>query len=210
VLLTPRRGFTERQGNVGSMPCQSYRNPALVETIISALARFSFRKASWPADSVHQRMEDRARARLAEGVEVIHLLSALVPRPVPDRIRILIEALNSEDFITVPKIDAPVRAIRVRYNQRTDKESVDLYTDSGIVRGSGFLLLLLPPSLDPESALVRFLIVNPDGTREEALKAVRNEFPDFAKRAFDRFWPQARKAASLPARAPPRAKRKQK
>jgi hypothetical protein len=192
------------------MPGQAYRNPELVETIVGALARFSFRKASWPADSVHQRMEDRARAKLAEGVEIIHLLWALRPRPFPDRERILIEALNSEDFITLPRIAGPVRTIRVRYDQRTNDESVDLYTDSGIVPSNAHLLRLLPPSPDPESALVRFLIVNPDAARKEALKAVRNEFPDFAKRAFDRFWPQARKAASLPARAPPGAKRKQK
>jgi hypothetical protein len=180
------------------MPGQAYRNPELVETIVGALARFSFRKASWPADSVHQRMEDRARVRLAEGVEIIHLLWALRPRPFPDRTRILVEALNSEDFITVPKIDGPVRTIRVRYDQRTNDESVDLYTDSGIVPSNDHLLRLLPPSSDPESALINFLTVNPDATREEALNAVHDRFPDFTPYAFERLWPQARKAAGLP------------
>jgi hypothetical protein len=130
--------------------------------------------------------------------------------------RILIDALHSDDFITVPKINGPVRAVRLRYGDPIadtpiqNIEGVELFTHSDIVPGNRVLLRLLPPSPDPESALVRFLIVNPDTTREEALKAVRNEFPDFAKRAFDRFWSQARKAASLPARAPPGAKRKQK
>src|SRR5262249_10942311 len=161
--------------------------------------------------------EDKARKMLARfGFDADQLLWALRGRDWECIERILLEALNSDDFTTVPKIDGPVRAVRLRYGGRIagtpleDVEGADLYTDSGIVPGNRILLRLLPPSPDPESALVRFLIVNPDATREEALKAVRNEFPDFAERAFDRFWPQARKAASLPARAPPGAKRKQK
>jgi hypothetical protein len=67
---------------------------------------------------------------------------------------------------------------------------------------------LLPPSLDPESALVRLLTANPIASREDALKAVREQFPDYTKRAFDRFWPQARRDAGLPSRGDPGPKPK--
>jgi len=183
------------------MPCQFYRNPALVDAIFRAFAR-------WHG-------EDKARAMLASGVEVDEIFLLLRDTPGVDTHAILLAALTSGDFATVPKV-GPVRAVRLRRTGRLadthldNFDGVNLFTDSGIVAGDRVLLRLLPPSPDPESALVRFLIVNPDATREEALKAVRNEFPDFAKRAFDRFWSQARKAASLPARAPPGAKRKQK
>src|SRR5262245_54248284 len=191
------------------MPSQAYRNPALVETIVGALARFSFRKACWPADSVHQRMEDRARAKLAEGVAVSDLLGTLRPRPFPDRERILIEALNSEDFITLPRIAGPVRTIKVRFNLRTGEEWVDLYTDSDIVTVSDHLLFLLPPPPDAFSALVNFLKVYGDTrSKEEAFNAVHAQFPDYTDYAINRDWVPARVAARLPPKADSGRKRK--
>jgi hypothetical protein len=191
------------------MPGQAYRNPELVETIVGALARFSFRKASWPADSVHQRMEDRARAKLAEGVAVSDLLGTLRPRPFPDRERILIEALNSEDFITLPRIAGPVRTIKVRFNLRTGEEWVDLYTDGNIVTVSNHLLFLLPPPLDAFSALVNFLKVYGDTrSKKEAFNAVHAQFPDYTDYAINRDWVPARVAARLPPKADSGRKRK--
>ena len=140
------------------MSAPSYRNPALVERIVAALARFSFRKADWPADEVWQRMQDRARVRLAEGVEISELLPKLSrheARFILECTIILKEAINSGDFLTVPKIAGPVRAIKIRHDELTGEESLDLYTDSGIVPGNDHLLRLLPPSSDPESAGAR-------------------------------------------------------
>jgi hypothetical protein len=137
------------------MSAPSYRNPALVERIVAALARFSFRKADWPADEVWQRMQDRARVRLAEGVEISELLPKLSrheARFILECTIILKEAINSGDFLTVPKIAGPVRTIKMRHDELTGEESLDLYTDSGIVPGNDHLLRLLPPSSDPESA----------------------------------------------------------
>jgi len=172
------------------MPCQFYRNPALVETVTSALSRCYG--------------EDKARKMLARfGFDADQLLWALRGRDWECIERILLEALNSDDFTTVPKIDSPVRAVRLRYGGRIagthleDVEGADLYTDSGIVPGNRILLRLLPPSPDPESALVNFLTVNPNATKEESLNAVHDRFPDFTPYAFERLWPQARKAAGL-------------
>jgi hypothetical protein len=174
------------------MPCQSYRNPALVETIITALTR-------WHG-------EDKTRRMLASGLYADTLFWAL-PRDdwEWERIeRILIDALNSDDFMTVPKINGPVRAVRLRYGDRIPDtpiqniEGVEFFTHTGIVPGDRVLLRLLPPSLDPESALTNFLTVKPDATKEEALNAVHDRFPDFTPYAFERLWPQARKAAGLP------------
>ena len=137
------------------------------------------------------------------------LLGTLRPRPFPDRERILIEALNSEDFITLPRIAGPVRTIKVRFNLRTGEEWVDLYTDSDIVTVSDHLLFLLPPPPDAFSALVNFLKVYGDTrSKEEAFNAVHAQFPDYTDYAINRDWVPARVAARLPPKADSGRKRK--
>jgi hypothetical protein len=69
------------------MPCQFYHNPALVETVISALSRCYG--------------EDKARQMLARfGFDADQLFWALRGRDWECIERILIEALNSDDFTT--------------------------------------------------------------------------------------------------------------
>lgn len=65
------------------MHYQSCHNPGLVQKVI--LARFSFRKASWPEDPGSRRMENRARTRLANGIKIVDRLSVLKPQIFVDQ-----------------------------------------------------------------------------------------------------------------------------
>jgi hypothetical protein len=127
------------------MPSQSYRNPALVEVVIRVLAR-------WYGGPV------KARAMLlAEGFE-IDKLTRLLNYSYLDPQAYMLAILTSSDFVIVPRINGPVRAVRLRLQPShpdTDLQDivgVDLFTDSGIKRGTRRLLRVLPPLSDLESA----------------------------------------------------------
>ena len=144
-----------------------------------------------------------ARAALARGVYTCGIFWALYDDDPKNAGPILQEVLNnSDDFLVSPRI-GHVRGVKLRI------KGLELYTDSDILRDDRLPLLhLLPPSSNAESALTTFLTVNPNASREDALKAVREQFPDYTKRAFDRFWPQARRDAGLPSRGDPGPKPK--
>ena len=166
-----------------------YHNPECVETIIQALAR-----GIGP---------DKARAMLIEGVELNLIKRALFNIGAVDPYSILLAALKSGDFTTLPKID-PVHNVRERRGvDRWDFGGVNFFTDREIIVGDRVLLRLQPPSGDPKSALASFLVANRYATKKEALNAVRNEFPDVKPYAFERLWPYARKAAGLPSHGSP-------
>jgi hypothetical protein len=124
-----------------SMRYESYHNPRLVEKVVGALARFSFRLATWPEDTVSRRTEERARTRLAKGVKIVDLLGVLKPHIFLDQKHLLLELLNSDDFTTLPRVDGPVRAIDV---PPFSNEHVNLYTDNGIIVGNDYLVRLVP------------------------------------------------------------------
>jgi hypothetical protein len=180
------------------MPDQSYRNPKLVETVVGALAREQVL-----GEGQGFLGEDMAHAALARGVYTSRLFWALYDDDPKNAEPILQEVLNdSDDFLVSPRIDH-VRGVKLRI------KGLELYTDKDILRDDRLPLVhLLPPSLDPESALVRLLTVNPNASREDALKAVCEQFPRFSKRAFDNLWPQARRDAGLPSRGDPGRKPK--
>jgi hypothetical protein len=119
----------------------AYHNPKLVEKVVGALARFSFRLAEWPEDTVSRRTEERARTRLVKGVKIVDLLGVLKPHIFLDQNHLLLELLNCDDFITLPRIKGPVLAIDVP----PSNEHVTLYTanDKPIV-GNDYLVRLVP------------------------------------------------------------------
>jgi hypothetical protein len=180
------------------MPDQSYRNPKLVETVVGAFARWAV-----PGECLD---EDMARAALARGVYACGIFWALYDDDPKNAGPILQEVLNdSADFLVSPRL-GHVRGVKLRI------KGLELYTDSDILRDDRLpLLRLLPPSLDPESALVRLLTDNPNARKvKDAWPAIREQFPSCSKRAFDNLWPIARRRSGLPAKAPPGAKRKTK
>jgi hypothetical protein len=180
------------------MPAQSYRNPKLVETVVGAFARWAV-----PGECLG---EDMARAALARGVYACGIFWALYDEDPRNAGPILQELLNdSDDFLVSPRI-GHVRGVKLRI------KGLELYTDSDILRDDRLPLLhLLPPSPDPESALVRILTVNPDSRKEkDAWPEISEQFPGFSHRAFLNLWPIARRRSGLPAKAPPGAKRKTK
>jgi hypothetical protein len=183
------------------MPDQPYRNPKLVETVVGALARQQVFGEGQGCLG-----EDMARAALARGVYTCRIFWALYDDDPKNAGLILQEVLNnSDDFLVSPTI-GHVRGVKLRI------KGLELYTDNDILRDDRLpLLRLLPPSLDPESALVRLLTANPDSRKEkDAWPAIKQQFPDFSRRAFDQLWPIARRRSGLPAKAPPGAKRKTK
>jgi hypothetical protein len=189
--------FTERKLCEGcSMTPPSYRNPHLVELVISALARWD--------------REDKVRARLAKGSDADELFLSLRETArghstEGELLSTLLAVLQSGDFVTVPKI-GHVRSVKLCRTGRLGDthlysyDGVDLFTDDGIIAGNRVLLFLLPPSPNSEAALTNFLIAHPRATKQEARQALRSDFPDLSHHAFDRLWPLSRKAAGLPAR----------
>jgi hypothetical protein len=180
------------------MPDQSYRKPKLVETVVGAFARWAV-----PGECLG---EDMARAALARGVYTCGIFWALYEDDPKNAGSILQEVLNdSDDFVVSPRI-GHVRGVKLRI------KGLEIYTDKDILRDDHLpLLRLLPPSPDPESALVQILTANPDSRKEkDAWPAIRQQFPGFSHNAFLKLWPIARMRSGLPAEAPPGAKRKTK
>jgi hypothetical protein len=231
VQPTPGEAFTERKGR--SMTEFSYRNSECVESIIGAFVQeffgfhtqsagrgfgqarmrrslpsgdiVSFVRATYPGSPYLPVGRGEALARLAEGIKVDSIGRTLRIRGI-DPCPVLFAALQSGDFITVPRIDDdnPIRSVKRRHDSPGNSDGVEIITDGRIIRGDQVHLHLLPPVHDAKSALVNYLTRHPGTSKSVAKEVVRNEY-GFAitDYVFTRLWPDARKAAGLPERALP-------
>ena len=117
-----------------------YRFPALVSTIVGELGLDALTQGA-SADEIYFRLWHNGA----------------------DPCRLLLAALTSGDFATLPKIQ--VRAVRPRYRERyigntvvRDVEGTLLFTEAGVADGDRVLMFLQETALDTRSALRHVLL----------------------------------------------------
>src|SRR5262245_8688234 len=125
-----------------------------------------------------------------------------------DPCQLLLAALTSGNFATLPKIE--VRCVKPRYSESRiesgtlrNVDGVLLFADDRVEDGDRVLMLLQRATIDAKSALRQVLLAEPQTTRQAAHDAVKAICPRLSQRAFDRDWPQARLDVGLTEQAPP-------
>jgi len=117
---------------------------------------------------------------LARGITCDDVYFALWHQP--DACQLLLAALTSGDFATLPRIQ--VRAVRLRYGAPMGDTwlmnigGVDLSSDDCIASGDRVLMLLTPATIDAKSALRHLLLDNPQNHTPSGIRCRQPPTPD--------------------------------